>query len=243
MWALYQKEIRSFLVSLTGMLVIGFFLVITGLFIWVLPFGTNILDSGYANLDGLFLLAPFVFLFLVPAISMRSFAEEKKSGTLELLLTRPLSELQIVMAKYLATYTLVVLALLPTLIYYFSVQRLAYPVGNVDSGGFWGSFGGLLFLGAAFTAIGFFCSSLTDNQIVAFLLAVILSAFLYKGFELISPLFGEYSLLVQNLGMDAHYRSMSRGVIDTRDLIYFLSQIALFIYMTTYSLARRKWSV
>jgi len=243
MWALYLKEIRSFLTSLTGMVVIGIFLLVTALFLWVLPNGMNVTGSGYANLDGLFSIAPFVFLFLVPAISMRALAEEKKSGTLELLLTRPLSELQIVLAKYFANLTLVVLAVLPTLIYYFSIWQLAYPVGNVDSGGFWGSFTGLLFLGAAFAAIGLFCSSITDNQIVAFLSAVILSAFFYLGFDLIMSFFGTFSLWVQGFGIQAHYNSMSRGVIDSRDLIYFLSLIVLFIYLATYSLTRRKWSV
>ncbi len=242
MWALYFKEIRSFLSSLTGMVVIGIFLVVTALFLWVLPGNMNVIDNGYANLDGLFSIAPFVFLFLVPAISMRALAEEKKSGTLELLLTRPLSELQIVLAKYLANFTLVILAVLPTLIYYFSIYQLAYPVGNVDSGGFWGSFIGLLFLGAAFSAMGLFSSSITDNQIIAFLVAVILSAFFYLGFDLIMSFFGQFSLFIQDLGIESHYNSMSRGVIDSRDLIYFLSLIGLFIYLATYSLARRKWS-
>ncbi len=243
MWSLYLKEVRSYLTSLTGMVVIGIFLLITALFLWILPGSLNVIDNGYANLDGLFSIAPFVFLFLVPAISMRAFAEEKKSGTIELLLTRPLSELQIVVAKYFANLSLVILAVLPTLIYYVSIYQLAYPAGNVDSGGFWGSFIGLLFLGAAFTAIGLFSSSITDNQIVAFLIAVILSAFFYLGFNLIMSFFGQFSMLIQDMGIQSHYASMSRGVIDTRDLIYFLSLIVLFIALATYSLTRRKWSV
>ncbi len=174
---------------------------------------------------------------------MHSIAEEKKSGTLELLLSRPLSEFQIVLAKYLASFSLIVLAVLPALLFYFSVYQLAYPVGNVDSGGFWGSFIGLLFLGASFTAIGLFSSAVTDNQIVAFLVAVIVSLFLYLGFDSIMSFFGAFSLVVQNLGIEAHYSSISRGVIDTRDLIYFLSLISFFLFLATYSLARKKWSL
>ena len=241
MWALYKKEIRGFMVSLTGMLVMGIFLLTSALLLWILPTGMNIIDNGYANLDAMFELAPFLFLFLVPAVSMRSIAEERKSGTLELLLSRPLTEFQIVLAKYLAAFSLVVLAVLPTLLFYFSVSQLAYPVGNVDSGGFWGSFIGLLFLGATFTAIGLFGSAITDNQIVAFLVAVFLSLFFYLGFGSMVSFFGSFGLWVNNLGMEAHYSSMSRGVLDTRDLIYFLSLIAFFIFMATYSVAQKKW--
>lgn len=241
MWALYKKEIRGFMVSLTGMLVMGIFLLTSALLLWILPTGMNIIDNGYANLDAMFELAPFLFLFLVPAVSMRSIAEERKSGTLELLLSRPLTEFQIVLAKYLAAFSLVVLAVLPTLLFYFSVSQLAYPVGNVDSGGFWGSFIGLLFLGATFTAIGLFGSAITDNQIVAFLVAVFLSLFFYLGFGSMVSFFGSFGLWVNNLGMEAHYSSMSRGVLDTRDLIYFLSLITLFIFMATYSVAQKKW--
>ncbi len=179
MGALYKKEILGFLSTLTGWVVIGIFLTVTGLFLWVFPSGLNILDGGYASLSGLFGLAPFVFLFLVPAVTMNSVAEEKRSGTLELLLVRPLSDTKIIMAKYLAAFTLVVLSLLPTLIYYFSVWHLGFPVGDIDSGGFWGSFIGLLFLGSAFTAMGVFASSLSSNPIVSFLVAVIISAFVY----------------------------------------------------------------
>jgi ABC-2 type transport system permease protein len=243
MWALYRKEIRGFMTSLTGMLVMGIFLLVSALLLWVLPSGMNVIENGYANLDGLFSLAPFLFLFLVPAVCMRSIAEEKKNGTLELLLSRPLSEFQIVLSKYLASFSLIVMAVLPTLFFYFSINQLAYPVGNVDSGGFWGSFIGLLFLGASFTAIGLFSSAITDNQIVAFLLAVLISLFFYLGFGSIMTFFGSFGLIVQNLGIEAHYSSMSRGVVDTRDLIYFLSLIALFIFMATYSLARKKWSL
>ncbi|HEY9115368.1 MAG TPA: ABC transporter permease subunit, partial [Bacteroidales bacterium] len=204
----------------------------------------NILDFGYANVDGLFIIAPFVFLFLIPAVTMRSFADEKKSGTIELLFTRPLSDMQIILAKYFAAFALVVLALLSTLVYYFSVWQLGFPTGNIDSGGFWGSFIGLILLGGAFVAIGIFASSISENQVVSFLLAIIISAFLYLGFELIYSLelFGSVDLFIKSLGISAHYSSVSRGVIDTRDVIYFLSIIILFLYLTNFVLARRKWN-
>jgi len=243
MIALFRKEISSFLSSLIGYLVIAVFLLITGLFLWVFPNEFNILDFGYANLDGLFILAPFVFLFLVPAITMRSFADEQKSGTIELLLTKPLSDLSIVSAKFLASLALVGFALLPTLIYFFTVYQLGQPVGNLDAGGIWGSYIGLFMLAAAFVTIGLFCSSLTDNQLLAFILAVFLSGFLYMGFDMIYSLslFGNADLFIKNLGIAAHYSSISRGVVDTRDLIYFLSVIALFIALTKLKLASRKW--
>jgi len=243
MSALYFKELRSFLSSLIGYIVISVFLIINGLFLWVLPNEFNIMDYGYANLDGLFILAPFVFLFLIPAISMRSFADEKKSGTDELLFTRPLSEMQIILAKYFASVSLVFLALIPTLIYYISVFQLGFPKGNIDSGSFWGSYIGLLFLAAAFTSIGIFASSLTSNQVVSFVIAIVLSAFVYMGFEFIYSLelFGSFDLLIKSLGISDHYGSISRGVIDTRDLIYFLSVIFLFLFLTKFSLSRMKW--
>ncbi len=243
MIALYRKEISSFLSSLIGYLVIAVFLLITGLFLWVFPNEFNILDFGYANLDGLFILAPFVFLFLVPAVTMRSFADEKRSGTIELLLTKPLSDFQLIMAKYLASLTLVAIALLPTLLYYFTVYQLGLPPGNLDAGGIWGSYIGLFFLAAAFVSIGLFSSVMTDNQLVAFILAVFVSGFVYLGFEMIYSLslFGPVDLFIRNLGIASHYSSISRGVIDTRDVLYFLSVIALFLSLTKLSLASRKW--
>ncbi len=243
MFALFLKEISSFLSSLIGYLVIAVFLLINGLFLWVFPTDFNILNFGYASLDGLFIIAPFVFMFLVPAVTMRSFADEKKTGTIELLLTKPLSDWQIITAKYLAGLALVLFSILPTLIYYVSVYRLGLPPGNLDSGGIWGAYIGLFFLGAAFVAIGIFSSSITENQILAFILAVVLSGFVYLGFELIYSFswFGSADLFIKQLGMAAHYSSISRGVVDTRDLIYFLSVIALFLSFTQLSLASRKW--
>lgn len=243
MLTLLRKEISSFLSSLIGYIVITVFLLINGLFLWVFQGDFNILSFGYANLDGLFMIGPFVFLFLVPAITMRSFAEEKRTGTIELILTKPLTEFQIVMAKFLAGFTLVVFSLLPTLIYFFSVYQLGLPKGNIDMGGMWGSYVGLLFLGASFVAIGMFASTLADNQIVSFIIAVFLCGFLYIGFEFIYSLdlFGPVDLLIKSLGMNEHYQSMSRGVLDTRDMLYFLGIIAFFILLSRFSLERRKW--
>lgn len=243
MYSLFLKEIRSFLSSFLGYTIIVVFLVVMGLFLWVLPTDFNILDFGYANVDGLFIIAPFIFLFLVPAITMRSFADENKTGTIELLYTRPISDLQIILSKYFAAFVLVVLSLIPAIVYYFSVWQLGFPQGNIDSGGFWGSFIGLLFLGATFVSIGIFASSLSENQVVSFIVAILLSAFIYLGFEIIYSLdlFGPIDLFIKSLGVSSHYSSISRGVIDTRDVVYFLSVISLFLFLTNFVLAKRKW--
>ncbi|MFA8451102.1 MAG: gliding motility-associated ABC transporter permease subunit GldF [Bacteroidales bacterium] len=243
MRALFKKEILSFFNSLIGYIVIGVFLLVNSLFLWVLPTETNILNFGYANLDSLFLIGPFVFMFLIPAITMRSFSDEKKSGTIELLVTRPLSDLQIVFGKFMAGLSLVIFSLIPTLVYYFSVYKLGFPEGNLDSGACWGSYIGLLFLGASFVAIGIFCSSITDNQIISFITSFLICGFLYLGFELIYgiDLFGNFDLFIKQLGMSAHYSSISRGVVDSRDLIYFLSIISIFLMFTKYSIASRNW--
>lgn len=243
MFALYKKEIAAFLNTLIGYVVILVFLVGSSLFLWVFPTEYNILNFGYANLDAFFLLAPFVFLFLIPAISMRFFAEEKKTGTIELLFTRPLSDWQIIMAKYLAGITLVIIALIPTLVYVLTVYLLGFPTGNLDLGTVGGSYIGLIFLAAAFTAIGLFASVLTDNQIVAFIIGISLSAFAYLGFDIIYSLdlFGSVDLFVKSLGISAHYSSIRRGVIDLRDVVYFLSISALFLLFTHTFLSKRKW--
>ncbi len=242
MWSLYRKEISSFFSSVTGYLVAGVFLVLTGLFLWVIPGQMNILFGGYASLDSLFYLAPWLYLFLVPAVTMRLFADEKRTGTMELLYTRPISEWHIVMAKYLAGFTLVVISLAPTLVYFYSVIQLGNPVGNIDFGGTWGSFIGLLFLSGIYVAIGIFCSSLTDNQIVSFIMAVVLSFVFYYGFEALSQMVsGSSQSLIVFMGIDEHYQSMSRGVLDSRDVIYFLSMITLFLYLTRTVLSSKKW--
>jgi ABC-2 type transport system permease protein len=243
MFTLFKKEINGFLNSLIGYIVIIVFLLMTGLFLWVFPLEFNLLNFGFASLDGLFIIAPFMFLFLIPAITMRSFADEKKSGTLELLMTQPLTDLQVILAKYFAGVVLVIIALLPTLVFYFSVYMLGLPPGNLDSGGIWGSYIGLFFLGASFVAVGIFASSITENQIVSFILAVFISFILYMGFELVYAFIvsGKAGLIIQSLGLSAHYSSMSRGVIDSRDLIYFVSVTTIFILMTKLSLESRKW--
>ncbi len=243
MLPLLRKEISSFLSSIIGYAVIVVFLLINGLFLWVFPLEFNILDYGFASIENLFMLAPWVFLFLIPAITMRSFAEEHKNGTIEMLMTKPLTDFDIIMAKFLAGVVLVVFSIAPTLLYYYTVSRLGLPPGNIDHGATWGSYLGLLFLGASFVAIGIFASSITENQIVAFLLAVFLCGFFYLGFEFIYNLsiFGSFGLFIKELGISAHYSSISRGVIDTRDLLYFLSIIALFLMLTRFRLESRKW--
>jgi ABC-2 type transport system permease protein len=243
MYTLLKKEINVFLSSLIGYIVIAVFLLINGLFIWIFPMEFNVLRFGYASLDGLFIIAPFVFLFLIPAVTMRLFADEQRSGSMELLLTKPVSDLQIILSKYFAGLLLVIGAILPTLIYVAAIYFLGLEVGNLDKGGIMGSYLGLLFLSAAFVATGVFASSLTDNQIVAFIIAVFLCGFAYIGFESIHnlELMGRFDLFIKSLGINAHYVSMSRGVIDTRDVIYFVSYIALFLSFTLVSLQRRKW--
>lgn len=243
MFTLFRKEISSFLNSLIGYVVIIVFLLINGLFLWVFPMEFNILDYGYASIENLFILAPWVFLFLIPAITMRSFAEEHRSGTIELLLTHPLTDMQIILAKFLAGVVLVIFSVLPALVYYFSVYQLGTPVGNIDSGATWGSFLGLLMLGAAFTAIGIFVSTISGNQIVSFIVTVFLAGFIYLGFEFIYSLevFGSFGLFIKQLGISSHYLSVSRGVIDSRDVIYFLSVIIIFLLLARFRLEQRNW--
>ncbi|GAB4250790.1 MAG: gliding motility-associated ABC transporter permease subunit GldF [Vicingaceae bacterium] len=232
MFSLLKKEIRSFLGSLIGYIVIAVFLITISLFMWVFPGEYNILESGYAQMGTLFLMAPWVFMFLIPAITMKMFSEENKLGTIELLLTKPLTDLEIILAKYFAGVVLVLFSLIPTLIYYISVYNLGNPVGNIDSGGVFGSYIGLLFLASGFVAIGTFASAITNNQIVSFIVAVFLSFFCFVGFESISSLdlFGTFDAFILKLGINAHYVSMSRGVIDTRDALYFISLIAFLFY-------------
>ncbi len=238
---LILKEVRGFLGTLIGQVVVVVFLLITGLFLWVFP--GNILDSGYADLAPLFFIAPWVFLFLVPAVTMRSFSEEKRTGTIELLLTKPLTEMQLVLAKYIAAVVLVVFALIPTLVYWYSLHDLAMPRGNLDNGGIVGSYIGLLFLGSCFAAIGVFASAITENQVVAFMIAVFLSFFLYLGFDLIASFdaFGALEGPIKAIGIQDHYASLSRGVLDLRDVIYFIAIITVFLLLTRAALQSRRW--
>jgi len=243
MWALFIKEINSFLNSLIGYIVICVFLLFVGLFMWILPTEANVMDNGYADLSTLFTVAPWVFLFLISAITMRSFADEKSSGTIELLQTRPLSDLQIILAKYFGALALVVFALLPTLVYFISVYQLGNPVGNIDTASVWGSYIGLLLLGAAFVSIGIFSSAITSNQIVSFIFAVFLSWVLWIGMETVASFqfLGTWDHVLLRIGINSHYSSLSRGVIDTRDVVYLLSLITVFIVLTKTVLESRKW--
>lgn len=237
------KEIRGFFSSFTGYIVLIVFLLLNGLLLWVFPGDLNILDSGYASLDTFFNMAPWIFLFLVPAITMRSFAEEKRSGTLEFLLTKPLTDLQIIISKYMGGLILVLLSLLPCLIYFWSVSYLGNPPGNLDTGGIWGAFIGLFFLAAIYVSIGIFTSILSDNQIIAFIIAVLISFIVFMGFDYLSeiPIFQSFGALILNLGINEHYKSISRGVVDSRDLIYYIVIIGFFIVLSKIGLESRKW--
>lgn len=243
MWFIFKKEVSVFFSSLVGYIVIGVFLLILGLVMFVFP-DFSLLNYNYASLDQLFGIAPLIFLFLIPAVTMRSFAEENQSGTIELLVTKPVKDYEIVLGKYFACLALVVLALLPTLLYLWTVYELGSPRGNIDLGAAFGSYIGLFLLAACFVAIGIFASVVTDNQIVSFIVATFLSFLFYYAFFLLSrlPLFvGKWDVFVQKLGIDYHYASISRGVLDSRDIIYFLSIIILFVVFTLGILQKRKW--
>jgi ABC-2 type transport system permease protein len=242
MKAILLKEFRSFFGSPIGYLVIAIFLLLTGLFLWVFEGEYNILNSGFADLTPFFTIAPWILLFLIPAVTMRSFADEKKQGTMELLLTKPMSLLEITTGKFLGSFFLLIIAIIPTLVYVKIIYDLGLPEGNLDFGSTIGSYFGLLFLMGAYTAVGIYTSSLSDNQIVAFLLSVLLCFLLYFGFQGISTFdfWGSFNNVISSLGIDYHYKSISRGVIDTRDIIYFLSIITLFISMTVLNLKKYK---
>ncbi len=243
MYSIFKKEINTFFSSIVGYVVIIIFLLVCGLFMWVLP-QTNLLDYGFASMDKFFEFAPWLLIFLIPAITMRMFPDELKSGTIELLLTKPLKEIDIVLGKYWASLCLVIIAILPTLLYVVSISSLASKGHFLDMGGIIGSYLGLLFLAAAFTAIGIFCSALTANQIVGFLLSLFGCYFFYAGFQAISslPIFSEGADYVLSLlGLQYHYASISRGVIDTRDIIYFTSLVVLFVLGTSIILKKRNW--
>jgi len=238
MLALIKKEINSFFASPIGYLVIGVFLVLNGLFLWVFSGNFNIFDNGFADLAPYFELAPWVFIFLIPAITMRAFSEEKRMGTLELLLTKPISLKNIVLGKYFGALLLILLALLPTQLYVFTISDLGNPPGNWDLGSTIGSYIGLLFLAMAYTAIGVFSSTLSENQIVAFIIAVLLCFIMYYAFDGISTAIN--ALDVSFLGMQAHFNSVARGVLDTRDIVYFLSVAGFFLVLTFLNLKRKE---
>lgn len=240
MYSIFKKELNVFLSSLIGYLAIGVFLLATGLFLWVFP-EYSVINYGYASLEGFFRMAPYILLFLIPAITMRMFSEEIQTGTIELLTTRPLSDWQIILGKYFACVVLLSLAILPTLIYYYSIYELGTPRGNIDQGATWGSYLGLLALGSVFAAIGLFASSITSNQIVAFLLAFFFCAFFYEAFSSLARLeifFARFDSFVEALGINYHYASISRGLVDSRDVLYFVSLATAFLFATKVSLAR-----
>lgn len=237
-----SKEFKSFLSSLIAYVVIGVFLTGIGLLMWVFP-ETSVLEYGYADMETLFALGPYVFIFLIPAITMRSFAEEVKGGTLELLLTKPLSDWDIILGKFLACFFLFVLAVAPTAIYYLSVYALGNPAGNIDTPGVLGSYAGLVLLGAVFCAIGIFASSVSQNQIVSFIIAAFLCYFLFAGFESLSLInvWSERALFIRELGLLYHYEALSKGLIDSRNLVYFGSEIALMLLITRIIVGARSW--
>lgn len=234
------REIKSFFGSPIGYLVIAIFLLLNGLFLWVFDGEFNILNSGFADLNPFFTIAPWILLFLIPAVTMRSFSDEKKQGTIELLLTKPLTLWQIIGGKFFGALLLIVIALIPTFLYVYIVSDLALPTGNIDMGSIIGSYFGLLFLISSYTAIGIYTSTLSENQIVSFIIAVFLCFLFYFGFEGISSLFSENAQIISFFGMDYHFKSISRGVIDTRDVIYFLSFTFLFLSLTVFNLKSLK---
>ncbi|NDF60128.1 MAG: gliding motility-associated ABC transporter permease subunit GldF [Crocinitomicaceae bacterium] len=232
MKALYLKEIRSFLSSVIGYVFILIFLITSGLFHWVISYNTNLLEGSESDLIPFFNLSPTIFLILIPAITMRSIAEERKNGTIELLFTRPISDLNVLLAKYFAGVTLLAIAIVPTIVFYASMHYLGNPIGVIDDGATFTSYLGLLLLGATFVAIGIFSSSITSSQIVAFILAMFFCWFFYDGLTLLGSfnLMGDFDYLIRYCGMSFHYDAIKRGVIDSSDVIYFLSLIGVFIF-------------
>lgn len=229
MYAILKKEFNSFFASPIAYLVIGVFLLVNGLFLWVFKDNFNILNAGFADLSSFFYLAPWLFLFLIPAITMKSFADEFNSGTIEILKTKPVTDWQIVLGKFSASLLLVCIALLPTLTYVYTVYLLGNPIGNLDIGSTIGSYLGLLFLAATYTAVGLFTSTLSKNQIVAFILSIFITFILFYGFNAVSDTLGNS---IQQFGINEHFKSISRGVVDTRDIIYFLSVTFFFLFIT-----------
>ena len=236
MKAILLREIKSFFGSPIGYLVIALFLILNGLFLWVFQGDYNILNTGFADMSPFFTLAPWILIFLIPAVTMRSFSDEKKQGTLELLLTKPLNIWEIVNGKFLGAVLLIVMAIVPTIIYVFVISSLGMPEGNIDMGSTIGSYFGLLFLIGAYSAIGIFTSTLSDNQIVAFIVAVFFCFFFYFGFEGLASLVPTIATLISAIGMQDHFKSMGRGVLDTRDILYFVSITFLFLSFTVYKL-------
>ncbi len=245
MGELIKRELKVFFASLSGYIVLAFFLLTNGLFLWVIPGMYNIPGSGMADLQPFFSLAPILYLFLVPVICMRLFAEERRAGTLELLFTRPVAVTKIVLAKYFSGLFLVLLSLVPTLIYPICLWFLAEPVGNIDTGGIVGSYVGLMFLSAVYVAAATWASAVTDNQIVAFLYGLVFCFLLYTGFDYLSqlPLLIDYQNFFLKIGIHYHYEPMSRGVIALSDVVYFLSVVVVFIWLTVGRFRPLRWKI
>ncbi len=242
MLPILKKELTSFFSSPIAYLVIAVYLVVNGLFLWVFDNDYNILHAGFSDLSSYFFLVPWIFIFLIPAITMRSFSDEFNNGTIEILRTKPLTDWQLILGKYFGALTLVVLAILPTLVYAYSVYQLGNPVGNIHIGTTIGSFLGLLFLVSAYTAMGIFASTLSNNQIVSFIIAVFSSFFLFYGFEALATyqLFGNLDYVIEKIGMNSHYTSIGKGVLDTQDLIYFISVTVFFLFLTKLRIQHEK---
>ena len=241
MITILRKEINEFLNSLIAYVVIGIFLIGIGLLMWVFP-DTNVLDYGYASMETLFALGPYVFMFLIPAITMKSFAEEKRNGTIELLYTLPFRDIEIVVGKFLAGFLLALFSILPTIVYYFSLSYLGNPAGNIDTAGIIGSYIGLILLAGIFTSLGVLASALTGNQIVSFILSAFLCFAFYAGFDSIATIesWAESAYYIRQVGILSHYESLSKGLIDFSDVIYFLTMMVLTLYLTRLVLSAQK---
>ena len=233
MIALFRKELNQFFSTLIGLLTIIIFLIVNALMMWVFSGDFNVLDYGYANMDAFFMLSAILFLIFIPAICMRFFSEEYRTGTMEILLTKPISSWNVVMSKYLAANTLVLIAILPTLIYFVSIYFLGETIGNLDIGGIMGSYFGLFMLSSTFIAIGILASSISSNQVVAYLIAIVCNAMIYYGFDVLSNIsfLQNWDLFISNLGIAKHYERMSKGILDSRDIMYFLSACFLFLML------------
>ena len=231
MLSLIKKEIFSFFSHASGTIIILSFLLANGVLMWLYSSEFNILDSGFAQMDGLFSLSPFLFLIFIPSMCMRLFSDEYKDGTIEILKTLPISTRSMVLAKFFSAVIIVIMAIAPSLVYLVSIYYLSDPVGNIDIAGSIGSYLGLFLLSSLFVSIGLFASSTTNNQIVSLLTAVIICSMFYFGFDLLARGFeqGFVQLIIENIGADYHYRSLSKGVIDSRDIIYFVSLIVIFL--------------
>ena len=242
MLALYLKELRSFLSSIIGYVFILIYLIASGLFHWILSYNTNLLEGAEADLIPFFNLSPVILLILIPAITMRSIAEERRTGTIELLFTKPISDLGIILAKYFAGVTLMIIAIIPTIVYFFSMYYLGKPIGIIDLGASLTSYLGLILLGSVFVSIGIFASSLTSSQIVSFILAMFLCWFIYDGLELLGSFsqMGNSDAIIRYFGISSHYNSIKKGLVDTSDIVYFISVIFLFLYASLTSVKSLK---